>query len=136
MEKTLRILLVDDDADDQVYFIDALKEVNPAIVCEVANNGNEALQQIAIPPPPDLIFMDLNMPIMNGYECLAILKKELRFQHIPVIIFTTSRNPQDIERSKELGASLFFTKPSNFKILCHNLDQIVKLDFPKQQFTL
>jgi CheY-like chemotaxis protein len=65
------------------------------------------------------------MPIMNGFECLAILKNETRFKDIPVIIFSTSKSPQDIERTKELGASLFFTKPSDFKILCKKLDEIV-----------
>ncbi len=136
MDKTVRILLVDDDTDDQIYFRDALKELNAKVICQVANNGNEALQQIEVPPPPDVIFMDLNMPVMSGYECLSVLKKESRFCNIPVIIFTTSKSAQDIQKSKELGASLFFTKPSNFRTLCHKLDEIVKLDFQTQKFTV
>jgi CheY-like chemotaxis protein len=134
--KAIRILLVDDDADDQIYFKDALQEVATPVVCEVANNGNEALQQIEIPPPPDLIFLDLNMPIMNGYECLAALKSETRFRHIPVVIFTTSKNAKDIERSKKMGASLYFTKPADFKTLCFKLNEIIKLDFSRQQFVI
>ena len=134
MEKTIRILLVDDDTDDQLYFIDALKEVDAGAVCKVANNGDEALQKIEIPPPPDLIFMDLNMPIMNGYECLTVLKKESRFKNIPVVIFTTSRNIQDVEKSKELGASLFFTKPTNFQVFCNKLDKIIKSDLSDHEF--
>ena len=136
MGKAIRILLVDDDADDQIYFKDALEEVKGLVICEVANNGNEALRQIEIPPPPDLIFLDLNMPIMNGYECLEVLKNESRFKHIPVVIFTTSKNTKDIERSKKMGASLYFTKPSDFKTLCSKLGQIIQLDFPHHQFVI
>ncbi len=136
MEKPIRIMLVDDDADDQLFFMDALKEVAPEVVCNAANNGDDALRQVEIPPPPDLIFMDLNMPIMNGYECLTALKSDTRFSKIPVIIFTTSKNAQDIERTKELGASLFFTKPSDFRLLCDRLNRIVKNDIPVHSFVV
>lgn len=134
MEKVVTILLVDDDTDDQLYFKDALREVGTKVLCKIVNNGSEALNEMKVPPPPDLIFMDLNMPVMNGYECLVELKKESRFSNIPVVIFTTSKSAQDIQKSKELGASLYFTKPSNFRTLCHKLDEIVKLDFASRKF--
>lgn len=136
MKKSIRILLVDDDADDQLYFKDAINEISPHLECDVANNGREALQNIVIPPPPDVIFLDLNMPVMNGYECLTELKKTSEYKHIPVIIFTTSKNERDIERTQKLGASLFFTKPSNFSTLCNKLNQILDLDFSKFQFMI
>ena len=124
MKHSKRILLVDDDVDDQVYFLDAINEINPAMECKLANNGLEALQSIKIPPPFDIIFLDLNMPIMNGFECLSSLKKQEQYKNIPVVIFTTSKNFHDIERTKELGASLFFTKPTSFNTLCNKLKQI------------
>ena len=136
MEKQKRILLVDDDVDDQLYFRDAINEISPEAHCEIANNGKEALVQIEVPPPPDLIFLDLNMPIMNGYELLSTLKKSPRFKDIPVVIVTTSKNNNDIEQSQKLGANLFFTKPSNFAILCNKLRTIVNLEFPAPQFTV
>jgi CheY-like chemotaxis protein len=136
MKNAKRILIVDDDEDDQLYFRDAINQVNPGIQCEMANNGKEALVQIEIPPPPDLIFLDLNMPVMNGYECLATLKKTNRYKHIPVVIFTTSKNSMDIERSQNLGASLFLTKPSNFTILCNKLRTILEFDLSSLQFTI
>ncbi|MFT3908408.1 MAG: response regulator [Ferruginibacter sp.] len=119
-----RILLVDDDVDDQVYFLDAINEINPSMECKLANNGLEALQSIKILPPFDIIFLDLNMPIMNGFECLSSLKKSEAYKNIPVVIFTTSKNFNDIERTKELGASLFLTKPTSFNTLCDKLKQI------------
>lgn len=134
MERTIRILLVDDDIDDQLYFQDALKEVFPDAIFRVASNGNEGLQEIATYPLPDLIFMDLNMPVMNGYECLSILKMEPRSQDIPVVIFTTSKNKTDIEKSKELGASFFLSKPTEFKTLCNKLTQIINYELPASQF--
>ncbi|MEO5889817.1 MAG: response regulator [Ferruginibacter sp.] len=136
MLKTKRILLIDDDADDQLYFRDAISELNKPLECEIANNGLEAIEQMNVPPPPDLIFLDLNMPVMNGYECLAYLKKEDRYKDIPVVIFTTSQNEIDIERTRKLGAKLFFTKPSNFDTLCAKLDKILDMDFTKMQFAV
>ena len=124
MAHSKRILLVDDDVDDQVYFVDAITEINPSIECKIANNGLEALQQIEISSLFDFIFLDLNMPIMNGFECLGSIKTKEQYKNIPVVIFTTSKNSHDIDRAKELGASLFFTKPTNFNILCNKLKQI------------
>ena len=136
MLKAKKILLIDDDIDDQLYFKDAIAELNEMLLCEVANNGREAIEQLKTPPPPDLIFLDLNMPVMNGYECLEFLKNETRYKNIPVVIFTTSKNINDIEKSKKMGAELFFTKPTNFNILCNKLDKITKLDFTSLNFTL
>lgn len=136
MKKAKRILLVDDDIDDQLYFRDAINELTESPECEIANNGREAIAQMNVPPPPDLIFLDLNMPVMNGYECLAYLKKEDRYKNIPVIIFSTSQNAVDIEKSRVMGAELFFTKPSNFNTLCAKLDKILEMDFSKLKFTV
>ena len=136
MKKAKKILLIDDDIDDQLYFKDAINEISKSLECNIANNGREAIKQINGPPPPDLIFLDLNMPVMNGYECLSFLKREDRYKNIPVVIFTTSQSVNDIEKSRKMGAELFFTKPSNFNTLCAKLDSILDMDFTKMQFTL
>jgi CheY-like chemotaxis protein len=135
MRKAKRILLIDDDADDQIYFKDAVNELSENLKCEVANNGQEALEKIEKPPLPDCIFLDLNMPVMNGYECLAHLRTEERYKDIPVVIFTTSKNSHDIDLARRMGANLFFTKPTNFNTLCSKLNKILDLDFSKMQFT-
>jgi len=125
-----KILLVDDDADDQLFFVDAIKELEPAIDCDVANNGLEALDHLEkIPPPPNLIFLDLNMPIMNGYECLDILKKTEAYREIPVIIFTTSSQAKDKERTISMGAKMYLTKPFDFNVLKSKLQDILETDF-------
>ena len=127
-----KILLVDDDVDDQLIFIDALNEVEPAIECITFNNGLEALAQLkTIALKPSLIFLDLNMPFMNGFEWLEQIKKDDQFKEIPVVIFTTSNNPADEKRTKELGAALFFTKTPDFKLLKSKLVDIIKTDFSR-----
>jgi CheY-like chemotaxis protein len=119
------ILMVDDDEDDQLLFKEALKQVNNGLRCDTATNGADALQKLKFVRAPDMIFLDLNMPIMNGFECLKALKKEQFYRHIPVIIFTTANDTATIEKSRQLGATAFFHKPIDFDLLLAKLRQIV-----------
>ncbi|MEO8150684.1 MAG: response regulator [Bacteroidia bacterium] len=134
MNYAKKVLFVDDDADDQYLFKDALSELQNVPECIIANNGLDALEKIAWPPPPDIIFLDINMPVMDGFECLSILKRQDRYKDIPVIIYSTSSQPNDVERSKKLGASLFLTKPNNFTFLIEALNKILSFDFKKDDF--
>ncbi|MEP7266369.1 MAG: response regulator [Saprospiraceae bacterium] len=123
-----KILLVDDDADDQLFFVDAIKELEPNLECDVASNGLEALVHLEnVPPPPSIIFLDLNMPMMNGFECLTQLKKINEYKEIPVIIFTTSNHPIDMERTISMGAKMFLTKPPDFNVLKNKLREILQI---------
>lgn len=125
------ILLVDDDADDQLLFIDALRELEVEIDCLMAKNGLEAIIHLeTIVPVPTIVFIDLNMPLMNGFECLSRIKQDDRFRDIPVIVLTTSDNPADQKRTKELGAEMFLTKTSDFEVLKLKLNKILLTDFP------
>jgi CheY-like chemotaxis protein len=131
-----RIMLIDDDTDDQLFFQEAVQAINPAIYCKLASNCQEAINQLVEPPSPDLIFLDLNMPVMNGFDCLVYLKNQNDFKDIPVIIFTTSRNSNDINRTKQLGAKWFMTKPDNFNVLCTKLNKIIQKDSIENQFII
>jgi len=127
-----KILLVDDDPDDQLIFADALNEIATGIECATANNGMEAITYLETTIAlPSLIFLDLNMPGMNGFQCVGQIKKDERFKQIPVIIYTTSDDPKDEKRTKESGAEIFFTKTSDFKLLKEKLFNILKTDFSK-----
>jgi len=126
--KAYKILLVDDDADDQLFFLDAISAIDKSLHCEVANNGIEAINHLnETPPPPGIIFLDLNMPKMNGYECLEKIKTSPEFKEIPVVIFTTTANPKEAERTKQMGASSFLTKTSDFKKLKLQLNEILSV---------
>lgn len=124
-----RILLVDDDTDDQLYFMDALSEINTTIQCEIASNGQEALDFLERQHMPDLIFLDLNMPVMNGFDCLIELRKKERFNHVPVIIFTTTSDLVTIKRTHELGADAFFKKPNDLSTMLTKLQALLESDF-------
>jgi len=112
------ILLIDDDLEDQEIFNSALDEVSEELQCTALTNAKEALDQLNRKElTPDVIFLDLNMPLMTGQEFLKEIKRVDHLQSIPVIIFTTSSNAATIEQTKVLGASDFITKPSKFDLL-------------------
>ncbi len=119
MAKPITLFLADDDSDDAFLFGEVLEEINPAIVLITATNGEEALQKLTTNgyPQPDIIFLDLNMPRMDGKECLAALKEDENLKHIPVIMYTTSSQSRDIEETIQRGALCFITKPSSVKEL-------------------
>lgn len=119
--------MVDDDADDRALFCEALQEAAPQFICHAATNGRTALTKLNNRENdlPDLIFLDVNMPVMNGWQCLAALKNTEDYKHIPVIIYSTSSHPEDIEKAQQAGALCFFTKPANFKDLRRNLELVV-----------
>lgn len=125
MESYITCFLVDDDIDDQEIFALALERVDIAIRCTVANDGIEALEKLRGNElfMPQYIFLDLNMPRVNGKQCLAEIKKDSRLGHIPVIIYSTSSDPRDVEETRQLGAAAFITKPSKISDLVRILSE-------------
>lgn len=120
-----KILLIDDDKDDQLNFCRCVNEIDPSMECLIANNGLEAMLHLrTINPKPELIFLDLNMPLMDGFEYLQKLKEQKIYNHIPVVIFTTSRNEEDMARSEKLGVSRFLIKPADVEVLRNELQLI------------
>jgi CheY-like chemotaxis protein len=111
------ILQIDDDYDDCDFFLEALGEVSAAAYTAI-HNPVQALQKLACNEiRPDLIFLDINMPVMNGMELLAELKKKESIKNIPVIIFSTTI-PSDIENKiQDLGAIGYYAKPNDFNIM-------------------
>ena len=121
-------LLIDDDLDDQEIFSMALEEVDDSVGCRFANDGIEALALLNNDSGfvPDCIFIDLNMPRMNGNECLAEIKKIGRLNRVPVIMYSTSSDKVLIGRSLELGANDFIVKPAGLTALADILREIIK----------
>lgn len=109
-------MIVDDDADDREFFSDAVSELDLTTECIAAINGEDALKILrnGIKRLPDFIFLDLNMPKMDGKTCLTELKKDEKLKNIPVIIFSTSSDQRDKDATHQLGATYFLTKPSDF----------------------
>lgn len=119
------ILLVDDDEDDQEIFITAVQQINPQLKCSVESEAKVALQKLENKElVPDVIFLDLNMPVMNGQQFLVEVKKREALKHIPIIIFSTSRHEPTKLITKQLGALDFITKPDNFTTLVEVLKPV------------
>jgi CheY-like chemotaxis protein len=119
--------LIDDDLDDQEIFNMALQDVDGSISCRFANDGIAALNALKDAAfIPDCIFIDLNMPRMNGNECLTEIKKIERLQAVPIIMYSTSSDKRLIERSMELGANDFVVKPAGLNALINILREVIQ----------
>ena len=122
-----KILLIDDDEDDQEIFLTALAMASAEVQCTAINNAREALHQLLQKQiAPDLIFLDLNMPIMNGQQFLVEIKKHDALKDIPVIVFSTSSHVNTIKISRDLGAFDFITKPDKFDDLVMILETLFR----------
>jgi CheY-like chemotaxis protein len=122
----MTILYVDDDVDDRDIFRDAVKSIDERIVCFTANNGLDALSFLDSQTQlPDVVILDINMPLMNGKTCLAEIKSNSKMANLPVIIFTTSTNPAEIEECKKIGASDFVKKPASYLLFKETLTSII-----------
>ena len=109
------LFLIDDDTDDQEIFKSALAEVDETCIVRTASNGIEALQALSVEDiHPDLIFVDLNMPKMDGIQFLQQIREAGILSKTPIIIYTTSAHPNEINKTKELGAVQFITKPTRY----------------------
>lgn len=108
-------MIVDDDPDDRAFFIEAAKEIDENIDCMTANDGQKALDLLrnSLSFLPDLIFLDIRMPLLNGKKCLLEIKKDERLKHLPVIIYTTSKVVEESIELKKMGAVHFISKPAN-----------------------
>ncbi|HEY0356261.1 MAG TPA: response regulator [Flavisolibacter sp.] len=119
MQRIHKILLVDDDLDDQFVFDLALKSIDPDVVVDTAKDGIDALDKLREPEVyPELIFLDMNMPRMNGRDFLQQIKSLPSLAHIPVIMYSTSSSPELMEETRRLGALDYIVKPNSFDELC------------------
>ena len=111
-------------------FYDALRRTLPSAKFSYAQSGKEAIAMLndSTARLPDYIFLDLNMPGMDGKECLRRIKKTAHIQHIPVIITTNSEDPADVEIARALGARHYCTKPDRLSqmelLLCFLITDI------------
>ncbi|WP_276484051.1 response regulator [Paraflavitalea pollutisoli] len=120
------LLLVDDDTDDAELFVEALQEIDDTVTCYAAADGRQALEHLdQHSTKPDIIFLDINMPGMNGWQCLTELKENPANKNIPVIIYSTSAAKRDRDIAAKLGALGFITKPADYQELKNILRQLL-----------
>ena len=111
----LRILLADDDENDRLLFVDALKELKTKTIVHTVNDGIELMDYLAKKDNglPQLIFLDLNMPRKNGFECLKEIRN-IYGNEIAIAIFSTSLSEKDIDETFLRGANVYINKPNRF----------------------
>ena len=122
------ILLVDDDLDDSYIFDVALREVSSTIKLTRENSCEQIIKALD-DCNPDLIFLDINLPKVDGFDCLKFIHENAVHCNIPIVMYSSSHNPKEIVYAYEFGASLFFSKPSKFADLVEGLRNIIFMDW-------
>lgn len=128
----LKILLIDDDSDDREIFTWVIKRIDPDLIVDSASDGVEALDKLKDEHyHPDLIFLDLNMPRMHGLDCLKHIREIRRLDGRPVIVYSTSSNPQDIAGCRAAGANDYIIKGNEVSVIKQELSQALKKYNPR-----
>ena len=127
MKNELTIFYTDDDAEDLEFFTEVTSELGEHLNIVTQKNGRDLLHDLENPPPnPHIVFLDLNMPGISGFDVLEQLRSTEVYKNLPIVIFSTSNDEQTIEKSRKLGANFYVPKPSDFsllkKIIQHALD--------------
>ena len=131
-----KVILVDDDQDDCMLFEDAMNDIGMLSQLKVANDGEKLFQILSSQSPcfPDLIFLDLNMPKMNGYECISKLRNSALIKCIPIVVFSTTNQVEMIDWVYYNGANLFVNKPNSYFKLKETIRNVVNINFKEESF--
>ena len=132
----INILIADDDQDDQTLLLQALTESEINYSSVSFYNGyqlmnyllNRDIYKDSTHENPDLIFLDINMPVLNGLETLREIKSNDAIKNIPVYVFTTTCSPKEKSDAISLGARRFFTKPCDFDDIKKMVNEVVALN--------
>ena len=132
-KEPVKVVLADDDPDDQEFFTEAIEYAKIDTEITTVNNGQELIDHLKDPaiPNPDIIFLDINMPVKDGREALAEIKSDDKLRDIPTVIISTSDNPKEVEESFNRGANLYVKKPYSFPNLILMLKNIFTLFWSK-----
>lgn len=138
------IFIADDDEDDRFFFQEVVSEMPYVVHLSMARDGEETILKLQQSDQlPDLLFLDLNMPIKNGLECLQEIKASSRLHEIPVIIFSTSSYPSTINQAYDAGAHLYIRKPNDFLSFKRVMQYVLSVNWkdnllrpPREEFLL
>ena len=121
----MRILIIDNDPEDREILRDAISEVDPRIECIEAKNGEVGITILrGMESLPDLVFLDINMPIMNGRDCLIKIKKSALLKSVRVVMYSTTVDQREVSEYTGIGANEFVSKPGNYSELLGSLKSI------------
>jgi CheY-like chemotaxis protein len=139
----INIFLAEDDPDDRMFFEDSLNQVTVPTQLTLANDGLELmrnLETLTQNPPPHVIFLDLNMPFKDGFQCLQEIRNAPKLKDIPVVIFSTTANDISVDKTYEQGANYYICKPVSFQLLVKAIETVLTLEMwpqpPKEKYVL
>ena len=125
------IILTDDDEDDRLLFSEALDEISIKTNLLLFEHGQKLIDYLFQPEIilPNIIFLDLNMPIKNGMQCLVDIRSNPRLKDIYIAMYSTSMADKDIKDSFSSGANMYVNKPNCFNLLKKTVEQILQLNW-------
>ncbi|MXN92416.1 response regulator [Flavobacterium sp. Sd200] len=130
MKKDLTIFYTDDDHDDLEFFVEIVNEISESYNVITQSNGNELIHALDNPPPtPYVIFLDINMPGINGLEVLQKVRESNSSNVLPIIMFSTSNDEAIIEKSRNLGASYYMPKSGIFDQLKKSIEHALSINW-------
>ncbi|WP_342085377.1 response regulator [Dyadobacter sp. OTU695] len=124
------IFLAEDDPDDIYLFERAMKELQTKHALSVFRNGQELFDALRVSKPsePDIVFLDINMPVQNGLECLSNIRKYYS-KVLPVFLFSTAQDRLTVEDARKLGATGYLSKPSSMEDLSSLLSSVLAINW-------
>ncbi len=127
--ETLNIALADDDDDDRLFFQEAIDVVSIRTKLSLFKNGQELMDYLNLPNVivPNLVFLDLNMPVKNGMQCLREIRANPRLKNVSIAIYSTSSSEKDIEETFVNGANIYINKPNNFQDLREVVEKVLHI---------
>ena len=130
-EEALYILLADDDEDDRLFFKDAIEEVKVKTVVTLLNDGLQLMEYLNTPGVklPHVVFLDLNMPIKGGMQCLKEIRSDSKLKDLSIAIYSTSASEEDIEETFVKGANIYIKKPNDFGELKRILAEVISINW-------
>tara|TARA_R110002012_G_scaffold263456_1_gene446271 strand:+ start:102528 stop:102974 length:447 start_codon:yes stop_codon:yes gene_type:complete len=135
---TLNVALADDDEDDRLVFKDAIDELKIKTKLSLFINGKELMDYLILPNIilPEIIFLDLNMPVKNGMQCLKEIRENSHLNGVSVAIYSTSSSEKDIEETFINGANVYINKPNKFCDLKSVIEKVLQLNWQYHTSTL
>jgi CheY-like chemotaxis protein len=124
-----QLFLAEDDVEDVEFFTDIISEISPDIKISVAKNGKELMSLLESEKQhPDFIFLDLNMPIKTGLECLKEIRSNEKWKSVKIVILSTSSHKDQINEVYKMGADLYLQKPNSYSIFKDMLSKCLQMD--------
>lgn len=127
----LYIVLAEDDEDDRLFFKEALQEIKVKTNLAFVNDGSQLMNFLneAGARLPQVVFLDLNMPVKSGMECLVEIRRNYRLKDLAIVIYSTSASEEDVEEAFVNGANIYIKKPNDFSLLKSSLAKVINLNW-------